>query len=266
VGQKLAVFWFEVRLLVLAEFLFSFFFFPLFCKMKFRMLALIGVVVTVMLWGLWTNRPYLQQIRPNPPPQPSHHVGDPCTVDAFEPVDAKGVDEAFVPSGVQFFSFVRGKRKAVLPLAGSLHRLGAELRVVGWDPTPSKYKEVVMQKFEQMQRAVEGAGVNEEDVVCFMDGFDMVAQHLPPKELLKRYLNITKGKRGIVFSGEKNCFPFDDYKESGGGWRMMWDRALCVQPEDKAYYVTGKEMCQLMADKVRSKLFVFIFQNFDLGS
>jgi hypothetical protein len=81
----------------------------------------------------------------------------------------------------------------------------------------------------------------------------MVAQHLPPKELLKRYLNITKGKRGIVFSGEKNCFPFDDYKASGGGWRMMWDRMLCVQPEDTAYYVTGKEMCQLMADKVRSK-------------
>ena len=46
------------------------------------------------------------------------------------------------------------------------------------------------------------------DLIVGMDGFDTLATRNPTENLAKKFWKLTKGKNGIIFGGEKVCWPF----------------------------------------------------------
>lgn len=113
----------------------------------------------------------------------------------------------------------------------------------------SKDKGVFMRKFEWTSYLVnhaESAGIGKDDLVMFVDGFDVVAQN-PIEGVKAAYETLLGGKRGIVFSGEKNCFPFDAWDKGGWGW--FHGKDVCVHQRVGGrgpQIVDGKFLCALM--------------------
>ena len=115
----------------------------------------------------------------------------------------------------------------------------------------------IMKKYRWMTYMVEhhdGLGISENDLVMFVDGFDLVAQNPiePAKEIFKK---VMKGRRGVLFSGEKNCFPFDVQKKRGGGWGWMHGRRICVQQRvsKDPEMIDGNQLCRVMSCKAPTK-------------
>lgn len=202
-------------------------------------------------------------------PQPTAAAVDPAPVALWPGTCKAGLEhlesdprlgQPFTPRHVHVFAFSNVGGWGLCALASSLQHFGQTLNVLGLDQSSTFFDGTscncsgnfgFQKKFWWMQYVLEQrvkAGIADDDLIMFLDGWDSVAQS-SLSDVVQRYVQVMGGRRGVLFQGEKNCFPFDAFKPRGGGWQVFWGTKVCVQrsvakaPEQ----VDGRELCDLMS-------------------
>lgn len=202
------------------------------------------VVFVLLFHNLATPRSYgIVMMINTQPPKPS------CKPASwFDAESDPRLGKPFTPKQFRIFAFADGEKGGVCDLATTLN--GYTLNVLGFqksrlhrtdDPAALSY----MKKLLWMRHVVHHHA-NDNDVFLFLDAFDSVAQH-DVSLALPRFTEIMQGKRGVLFQGERNCFPFDEFRSHGGGWAIMHDQNICVDTGTPRV-IQGKDMCSLMSN------------------
>jgi hypothetical protein len=182
-----------------------------------------------------------------------------CKPDAWFDIESDPrLGQPFAPRGnvVRVFVFADGDSGGVCPLARSmgprvtLNVLGFRKSQRHFDETPANASHLssYMKKLHWMRHLTQHT--HEEDVLLFLDAFDSVAQQ-DLESLLPRFTQLLGGRRGVLFQGERNCFPFDQVRSRGGGWAVMANDDICVDPPAPRagpYVIKGRDMCALMSN------------------
>jgi hypothetical protein len=135
----------------------------------------------------------------------------------------------FTPGKLRVFAFADGDKQGVCSLARTL-RGDAMLHVLGFRNSNLHLKtgermSSYMKKLLWMRHVAQEAHVD--DILLFLDAFDSVAQH-NVSLVIPRYTEAMRGRRGVLFQGEANCFPFDISRPRGGGWSILHNDDICV--------------------------------------
>jgi hypothetical protein len=196
-----------------------------------------------------------------------------CKPDAWFAIESDPrLGQPFEPKrdAVRIFVFADGDSGGVCPLARSmgpevtLNVLGFRKSQRHFDGTRANasHTSSYMKKLHWMRHLTQHT--DEDDVILFLDAFDSIAQQALDL-LLPRFTRLLGGCRGVLFQGERNCFPFDQVRSRGGGWAVMANDDICVDPagpyiikgtdphsalapSEGPYIIKGRDMCALMSN------------------
>ena len=137
-----------------------------------------------------------------------------------------------------------------------VHVLGFKGSMAYFDGTPCRCEKMnsLMRKIFWMEHIAKTHGTNvsmvgKDDLLMFVDGFDVIVQSDMRTEVVRLFKKIMKGRRGVLFQGEKNCFPFDKVRKRGGGWESFWGNPLCVHTsvDEEPRVVDFRDTCEIMS-------------------
>lgn len=221
---------------------------------RHHQLMLLGGLVFIALGAImWTT------IVKVPHPLSSLQRKPSCKPGAWFAIESDPrLGQSFEPKwdAIRVFVFADGDSGGVCPLARSmgpkmtLNVLGFRKSQRHFDGTPANASHMssYMKKLHWMMHLTQHA--HEDDVLLFLDAFDSIAQQ-DLESVLPRFTQLLGGRRGVLFQGERNCFPFDQVKSRGGGWAVMANDDICVDPPAPRagpFIIKGKDMCALMSN------------------